>query len=304
MSSRLRIVGNALHVLNILLISCYGTAILIFGQRLQDANRLLDQRWFEEGFCAPTDTAIDQTHLDSGLVLAMIAFPFVFVLYRSASSKEMQEQSDSVNEEEEEWDDDDDDDDEMAMVHNYVSYAMLGLLGHAAGHFLIYESIRIGIYPEGDVRGIDDLKGESIPMVLRKIVPGYIVFWTPLIKSYMQNTRWPIILLLAKVALFGSLLVPLKFGFAFAQCFFFLGLSLDQLFSVPTHKKNFAYALYPLVTVLPSNMLSWLECTSCSSSSLMTSFGHANYDVLMGSSYAIYYMICSWHFKQMKKKID
>ncbi len=187
----------------------------------------------------------------------------------------------------------------MKVVNDYVMYAMLGVVGHAVGHFLISHSMTIGIYPEGGTRGIDDLKESSIALATFKILPGYLFFWVPLLKSYMQNSGWTSIFIFAAIAVAGSLMLPLRLGFAFAQCFFFLGLSIDQLCSVSRERKTFAYALYPFVTVLPSVILSMLECTRCSSSgSFWAAYGHVLYDSFMALSYPLFYALCSLYYNK------
>ena len=316
------IIGNIGHTLNICTILFYGTIVLLLGEKLQEENKILDRRWLEEGFCSPTDQYIGETHLDSGLVLSIISFLFISILYtrtRSKSSSIMVQ----IRAEEETTEDENEDEDEKEVengdtriitstskareiekVDSYVRYAMLGVIAHSAGHFIIYEAMRAGVYPAADIRGIDDLKSDSYSMMFRKIGPGFCFFWTPLIKSYMQNTGWPAILVVSTIAIIGSLQIPIKFGFAFAQCFFFLVLSLDQLCFVPRQEKTFAYALYPFVTVLPSALLSMLECTSCSSFSLLKSYGHIIYDIFMGSSYIIYYVICVMYLGRKEEGLE
>lgn len=310
-------IGNIGHILNISFILFYGAIVFLFGQEQQQQNRgeiiqdemnesrnehhynktnfLIDRRWEKEGFCSPEDTTIDQTHFDSGVVLSVVSFLFILFLYSknrrnskttatsSLSQSLIVTATDAAA-----------DGRMMKTADTYMYYAILGVVGHAAGHFLIYYSKANGVYPDGEIRGIDDLKAtDSILLSVFKILPGYALFWVPLLKSYMQNTRWSAIAALALLAVVGSLHLPIKFGFSFAQCFFFLSLSLDQLFFVDGNKKNFAYALYPFLTVLPSIILSLLECTSCSSHTLWRRYGHTIYDAFMGSSYALFYGICS-----------
>mmetsp|Transcript_14261 Transcript_14261/g.21420 ORF Transcript_14261/g.21420 Transcript_14261/m.21420 type:complete len:293 (+) Transcript_14261:126-1004(+) len=285
-----KFIGNLAHCINIVLVFCHGLSVLV----LQDSGRILDGRWLEEGFCKPENTSVEQMHLDSGLALALISFPFIVYLYR-ASRRDMHKYYDDGHEYS-----------EMSAVNNYVNNAMVGVIGHALGHFIIFESIRVGMYPQADLTGMDDLKNDSIGLILRKILPGYIFFWTPLIKSYMQHASWVLVLLFAQVALLGSLHVQLKFGFAFAQCFFFFGLSLDQLLCVSAEKKTFAFALYPLITVLPSIIFSLAEATACSSLPLLKAYGHIVYDTYMGFSYILYYGICQkyvYHNKLKHEKV-
>ena len=285
-----KFIGNLAHCVNIVLVFCYGLSVLVYGKQLQDSGRILDERWLEEGFCKPENTGVEQMHLDSGLTLALISFPFIVYLYRTSRRDSLKHY------------DDGDEYSEMFAVKKFINSAMVGVIGHALGHFIILESIRVGIYPQADLTGIDDMKNDSIGLILRKLLPGYVFFWVPLISSYMQNASWVLVLLFAQVALLGSLHVPLKFGFAFAQCFFFFGLSLDQLFCVSADKKTFAFALYPLITVLPSITFSLAEATSCSSLPLMKAYGHVVYDAYMGVSYIMYYGICQKYYNKFKNE--
>ena len=93
----------------------------------------------------PENSSVEDMHLDSGLILSLISFPFIAFLYWK-NLKEVQiaddESNDSVNS---------DEDDEMEKVFKYVSIAMVGVIGHAFGHFLIFECDK-STY--GDGRGV------------------------------------------------------------------------------------------------------------------------------------------------------
>ena len=289
-------IGNVGHALNIIFIVIYASIVFFFGQQKHDNNFktvdaetrtggrvgevVLDQRWEEDGFCRPHGTDIIQTHIDSGLVLTVILFLFITFLY----SKQTHISKTNAA--------------EMEIVHNYVIYALIGVMGHACGHFLISSNMANGNYPEWGTRRIDDLKESSIAIATLKILPGYLCFWIPLLKSYMQNAQWPAIFVLAAFGITGSVMIPVQLGFSFAQCYFFLGLNLDQLFFERKEKKTFAYTLYPFVTVLPSAILSILECVRCSSpGSIWAEYGHVMYDLYMGLSYPLFYAVCAVYYK-------
>ena len=292
-----RLVGNTAHAVNILVVFFYGQMTIFSEKNSSGQIQVLDSRWLEEGFCIPENSNVEDMHLDSGLILSLISFAFIAFLYWT-NLKEVQivddENIDSVNSEK---------DNEMEKVFKYVVVAMVGVVGHAFGHFLIFESIRAGMYPDGDTVGMMDMKNDSIFLVMRKTIPGYLLFWVPLIKSYMQNTSWTVSLLLAKLAMFMSLQNPIKFGFAFAQCFFFLCLSIDQLVFVQKEDKGLAFAVYPFVTVLPNLLISCIEAKTCSTLPLMKAAGHVLYDAYMGCSYVLFYVICKILNERIAKKI-
>ena len=190
----------------------------------------------------------------------------------------------------------------MKRADQLFFWATLGALGHAAGHALIANALRLGIYPEGHVRGLDDLLND--PSWLRacaKILPAYPLFWMPLVQTYMANTARNRVALVALVVMVGSLLIPIKYGFAYTQAVLFVGLSVDQLL-LPAKEKGFEYALWPVLTVIPSGILSWVEATGCTTHPIMRHWGgHVAYDVVMGSSYLAFYLVC-WVRYQMSKK--
>lgn len=277
-------VGNIGHALNISSILIYASIVFVFGQKRHDSDTtggVLDLRWEEEGYCRSEGTTITQTHLDSGLAMALILFLFMTFLY---GKKRTSIPTPSISKAA-----------EMEIVNSYVMYAMLGVIAHAFAHFLIYTGMILGIYPDGEMRGIDDLRESSITVAVSKSLPVFFG-WNFLLKSYMQSAGWPTILIIATSTVSGFLYISFKFGFPFAQCILFFGLSLDQLFFVRKEKKTFAYAIYPFVTVLPSVILSILECTRCSSGSFWAAYGHVMYDVFMALSYPMFYTLCSVYY--------
>jgi hypothetical protein len=72
----------------------------------------------------------------------------------------------------------------------------------------------------------------------------------------------------------------------------FYGYMLYKYSMVPTEEKGFEYALWPLVTTLPSGMMAWFESISCTSSAPMKLYGHVLYDFFMVSSYIAFYPVC------------
>ena len=275
MPLKLDLVGNTAHAINIALVLCYGIAVLGYGEQCQ-VSGILDSRWYEEGFCKPESTSADQMHLDSGVALSIFACPLLFFIY----FKMLRTHKDSFGE------------DSKIMYHDYIRNAFGGVVSHAFGHFIIMESIRLDVWPDGDVKVMDYMK----------MFPPTLFLWIPLIKSYMQHASWTTVLIFTLMAVFGSLHLQLRFGFAYTQCFLFLSLSVDQLLCVPTAKKDsFAFAAYPLITVIPSILFSWKEASTCSSSPLMRKYGHVVYDSWMGFSYALYIGACYVYYTNVSK---
>mmetsp|Transcript_10346 Transcript_10346/g.14518 ORF Transcript_10346/g.14518 Transcript_10346/m.14518 type:complete len:296 (-) Transcript_10346:1342-2229(-) len=287
-------VGNIGHTLNISSILIYASIVFIFGQQRHDPNSkttggVLDQRWEEEGYCRSEGATITQTHLDSGAAMALILILFMAYFLRVKRQTSIPKLSSSNAA-------------DMEIVDNYVMYAMLGVVAHAFAHFLIYTGLTLGVYPDGEIRGIDDLRESSIATILSKSLPVFFG-WNFLLKSYMQSAGWLTILIIASSTVSGFLYIPFKFGFPFAQCILFFGHSLDQLFFVRREKKTFAYAIYPFLTVLPSVILSILECTQCSSRFYWAAYGHVIYDVFMALSYPIFYSFCSIYYRRSRMSI-
>jgi len=281
-------IGNVAHFVNIALVFCYATSIFAYGEQLHEKG-VIDSRWFEEGYCRAEQTSAGQMHFDAAFAMILTFVPIAFLLYLHSKNGSIKEDSKSrVNE---------DTDD----LYANVKYGMVGVVSHAIGHFLIWEGIRAGVFPDGEMRGIDDLKQSSALLVVRKILPGYIFFFAPLTKSYMRHTSVPLVLLFAKFGQFASLFAPMKYSFVFGMSFFFVAFSLDKLLFVPASKKNFSYAIYPMVTVIPSILLAWFEATLCSSSMLLTNFGHSFFDSWLGVSYILYAVIAHLHLSRISK---
>mmetsp|Transcript_19939 Transcript_19939/g.30805 ORF Transcript_19939/g.30805 Transcript_19939/m.30805 type:complete len:296 (-) Transcript_19939:1650-2537(-) len=279
-------VGNIGHTLNISCILIYVSIVFIFGQQRNDASSkmlggVLDKRWEEEAHCRSRDATIAQSHLDSAVATTLIFF--LFVIYFLKGKKKTSVSKLSISNAA-----------DMEIVDNYMMYALLAV-PHAFAHFLIYTGLMLGVYPNGEMRGIDDLRESSITMILSKSLPVFVV-WSFLLKSYMQSSGWLIILIIASSTVSGFLYIPFKFGLTFVLCILFFGHSLDQLFFIRREKKTFAYAIYPYVMVLPIFVLSILECTQCSSSVYWAAHGHVIIDAFMALSYPIFYAFCSIYY--------
>lgn len=273
-------IGNVSNCVNIALVSCFAVAIFVFGEQLLEKG-VLDPNWFEDGYCtAEGHSSADQMHFEAGLSMVATFVPIALLLFVNAGRVALEEKRGGTKNATA--------DDDLEDLYTNVKYGMVGIVSHAIAHFLIWEAIRAGIFPDGDTRGIDDLKQSSVFSVVRKILPGFVMFFVPIMKSYMRHTSLPVVVLLAFVAQTSSLHLPMKYGFSCALSYFFAGFSLDQLLFVPTHKKNFAYAIYPLLTVIPSILLAWFEATSCTSSSLLVKHGHSLFDSWVGVSYSLY----------------
>jgi hypothetical protein len=65
---------------------------------------------------------------------------------------------------------------------------------------------------------------------VRKVGPGYLFFWIPLVKTHMMNTSQNRVAQFALGALVGSMVLLMQNGFAYTQKILFVGLSLDQAF--------------------------------------------------------------------------
>ena len=133
-----------------------------------------------------------------------------------------------------------------------------------------------------------------------KAGPGYPLFWIPLIKTYMMNISRDRVILLALIADAGSLMVPVRFAFSYTQAVLFAGMSIDQLL-LAKRDKGFEYALWPLSTVMPNGMFSWIESLTCTSTFLTKTHGHIIYDTYMASSYIIFYPVCWIRMKHRYK---
>lgn len=275
-------IGNSLHVLNLLNIALYGSLLYFYGN---ENAAIFDKEWLKEGFCLPHDE-IDfrTTHDLSGYIMVTLALTGIGIqqyLLRTTKTS-------------------------MTRANQLTFWALVGALGHAAGHFLISHAKRNNFYPPSDERFIDDLMRSTLPEAILKGGPSYPLFWVPLVRTYMMNTAQNRVASIALVLQLGGILTPIKFAFSYTQAVLFGGMSIDQLLLEKADKDEFEYALWPLLTVIPNGIFAWIESTTCTSGSLMKIHGHIVYDVYMVSSYVVFYVICwiriTYFLKESKQK--
>jgi len=280
-----------MHVLSLWNISLYGSLLYKYGRK----SELFDRQWLEAGFCLQRDNnkTINKngdyyrtTHDVCGYVIILISVLGLalqqFLSRRSKGNSSSSGGSSSSS--------------SSCSIHTSKAdaltfWALVGLLGHAFGHFLIANGIRYDFYPPPTETFMDDLLQSSVLEAIGKAVPGYFLFWMPLVSTYMMNTAKGRVAGVAFCCWIGSLFVQTRFGFSYAQSVLFAGLSIDQLL-LPKSEKGFEYALWPLITTLPNGAIAWIESLSCSSSPLMKQHGHLVYDVYMAISYIVFYLIC------------
>jgi len=249
----------------------------------------LDERWFREGYCAPTSKDMVATHVESGTTMSLCLI-FCLLVYFSFLKNDASKITMTTGAKK-----------NMEQVNSYVFYYALGNVGHAFVHFLIANAIHRGFFPPGDMSGMDDLLDpKNTPnylVAMFKILPGLLFFWIPILKSYMTHVPWKHIIILSIPSYYGTLVVPMKLGFTYAQTVLFCGSALDNLFFVPTdQKEQVAYMLWPFVVVIPSMATSLLESTMCTSNSVMMRLGHSVFDATLVLSCGLFYLICWWRF--------
>jgi hypothetical protein len=259
-------VGDAFHFINLANIAAYGSCIYMFGG---SKDGLFDSKWLTEGFCLhDTETPFWTTHDVSCYVMLAMSVLGLAVWYLGHNKPGMD------------------------RANQLTFWALIGAIGHGLGHQLIANGKRMGYYPEnGDAAFVEDLRGDPWWLILAKVGPGFPLFWIPLVKTYMMNTTKNRMVGTAFVFQTASMFTPVKFGFSFTQSVLFAGLSLDQLF-LPDNEKGFEYALWPILTVVPSGIFTWIESTGCTTSPLMKDHGHVIYDVYMTTSYTLFYVLC------------
>ncbi|CAB9517614.1 expressed unknown protein [Seminavis robusta] len=276
MSVSPRLVGNCLHTLNLLNIFLYGSVIYAFGTNPQ--STVFDKSWLQEGFCMPhPDVDYQTTHDLSGHVMVVISL-LGLALQRCLSHRQASKSTTATES-------------TLSKADTLTFWALIGALGHAWGHYFLAFSHREQFFPPSEESFMDDLLRSSLPEAIGKACPGLPFFWMPLVQTYMINTAKGRVAIVAFFCWFFSLLMQVRFGFSYAQSVLFAGMSVDQLL-LPDSEKGFEYALWPLITTVPSGIFAWLESTSCSSNSMMQQHGHLIYDVYMASSYILFYLIC------------
>jgi hypothetical protein len=259
-------IGHAFHFINLANLTAYGSCIYMYGG---SKDGLFDSKWLKEGFCLhETETPFWTTHDVSCYVMLAMSLLGLAVLYAGHDKPGMD------------------------RANQLTFWALIGAIGHGLGHELIANGKRMGYYPkDGDAAFVDDVRGDPWWLILAKVGPGFPLFWIPLVKTYMMNTTKNRMVGTAFVFQTASMFTPVKFGFSFTQSVLFAGLSLDQLF-LPDNEKGFEYALWPILTVVPSGIFTWIESTGCTTSPLMKDHGHVIYDVYMTTSYTLFYVLC------------
>lgn len=286
-----RLVGDALHIVQLAGIAAYGAAIfqLLTGKNNGDGDgqrwSSFDPDWMKSGFCMThDDVPWLTTHERSGYI--MIAFGIIgFILLHA-----LQDSSGK-----------------MDCARERVKWALVGAFGHAMGHITIAMNKRAGLLPEdGNVTAISELLADDANVVtFAKHVPGYLLFWLPVVKTYMQNISSGRLALYAFIIQLGAMMMPLKLGLSYTLIILFAGQSLDQLFFLPKQYKNsFDYMLWPMVVSLPSFCLSVMESKFCTLESLpYKTHGHMIFDGYMAFSYSLYYLGCwLWNHNNLHSK--
>ena len=271
-----RLIGNVLHAALLGAISAYAAAVLFLLRGVPSvASSHFDDRWLATGFCAPhddDDSSQWTTHDRSALlmtILSILGLGIVHMLRDQLSTRG---------------------DDAADMV----TWALLGALGHAAGHAILASSDRAGLLPlpSGDVSAMDEfLADDANWTTFVKHVPGYLFFWIPLVNTYMRNMSRNRVAGFAFIAMVGAMQIPLKLGFSYTLIVLFAGQSIDQLL-LAEDRKGFEYMLWPMVTLLPNFLISVMESTVCSGNSFFAKHGHLVFDGYMALSYSVYYVIC------------
>jgi hypothetical protein len=156
-------IGDSLHVVNLLNIALYGSVLYRYGN--DEGGGVFDEEWLKEGFCLPRGNVPYQTTHDlSGDIMVGIALVGIGI---------QQYMSQSRNKE------------GMARADQLTFWALIGALGHAAGHFIISNVKRQDFYSPGNERFINDLMRSTVPEAIMKAGPGYALFWIPLVKTYI-----------------------------------------------------------------------------------------------------------------------
>ena len=194
--------------------------------------------------------------------------------------------------------------DKMQNAKERVTWALVGALGHAAGHIILAVTKRHGLLPSGEVSAMDEFLSEDRDWVtFAKHVPGYFLFWIPLVKTYMYNVSHNHVACFAFLVMLGAMQLPLKFGFSYTLIVLFAGQSLDQLF-LPEQRKGFEYMLWPMLTLLPNFVISTMESRWCSTNgSVFGKHGHLVFDGYMVLSYSMYYFVC-WVWNNINVKFE
>ena len=113
-----------------------------------------------------------------------------------------------------------------------------------------------------------DVVAHELPLTL---------FWVGLIWASMPQSKAVMVAVLAILAQLGQTQVPSRLGFTYVQTVLLLCFSLNETIK-DASKKNFAYALHPLLVALPTIVVGWIESTMCTAFVQRAFYGHVIYD--------------------------
>ena len=216
-----RRVGNALHIAVLASIAIYGVAIwnllsLDAGERRESSSLLgpylnakqpmwwlsFDPHWMRDGFCMPhEEIPLLTTHERSAFLMVALSICGFILLH---SLKDPQHK--------------------MQNAKERVKWALVGAIGHAAGHIILAVTKRHGLLPSGDVSAVDEFRADDCNFVTyAKHIPGYFLFWIPLVKTYMYNVSQNYVAGFAALIWIGGMQLPLKFGFSYTLIVLFAG---------------------------------------------------------------------------------
>jgi hypothetical protein len=252
-------VGNLFHILTLLNVLAYAILVLKFAD-----HAIFDDQWRSQGFCVMN---IDEPYWNSHdlcLYFDTVAAVAVMALYL-ALHKETPTQG-------------------MKSVDALMKWQGLSVLMHGFAHGMISYGLRQAGGKSSDL-------SSTMPASTKFLVG--LVFWFPMIKSFMDELSLAAVLAMSLLVTgFSNVFVPDLFGFMYVQTVIGVMYAYQQLLQPKKDKENFAYMIFAFIT-LPISIIPWFESMSCASW-FMQYGGHVLYDIAIPVSLSAAYITCWW----------
>jgi hypothetical protein len=260
-------VGNAAHSLSLVSTLVFAYAVVVYIDQ-QDDKSFFDAQWKEQGFCIAAPDVPYWTSHDLCLYVDTVAALLLGLAYYALHSATGMESANAI-----------------------VFPGIPGVFAHGLGHGALAAAMRSMTKEDIAAKSsFELLSGKTTAEAVAMLLP-FVIFWLCLLKASMPNVRMYVVAGLSAVALIGNLIVAQNLGFTYVQTILLLCFSGNQLLTVPS-KKDFAYAMYPVLVSLPLSLVGWMESTQCQAFVRERMFGHVVYDAFIPFGMMTFYLLC------------
>ncbi|KAL7560836.1 hypothetical protein ACA910_013271 [Epithemia clementina (nom. ined.)] len=188
----------------------------------------------------------------------------------------------------------------MSRANEVMQIAILGLFVMGIEHCFLGKSIRDRTWVGGVMNmnsGATILSSlqqqDSVLKIMVWQVPVHS-FWAGLTKLSMPGLSNIEVGVVSTTALLAHMTLPVQFGFLYVQALAMVGISFHQL-ARDYQEKDFIYATFPMMVLVPANLVRWLESSHCSDLFRDKFYGQLGYDAFIACSVYFWYVLCYLH---------